>query len=42
MSKGFIEGSTSPSLIVGELGYPRVRVYLGINPLELEEESVFL
>lgn len=30
--KGVVEGSTPPTLIVGETGYPNVRLYIGIPP----------
>ena len=30
VSKGVVDGSTPPSLVVGEYGYPQVNVYLGL------------
>jgi len=41
ISKGSLEGSTPPSLLVGEAGYPKVRLYLGIPPSVRGDEAAF-
>lgn len=41
VERGYVEGSTPPSVLVGEAGYPRVRVYLGIPPGIKGEKASF-
>jgi len=39
ISRGFVEGSTPPTALVGESGYPRVAIYMGIPPGVYGEEA---
>uniref|UniRef100_A0A832CVS1 DNA repair protein n=1 Tax=Ignisphaera aggregans TaxID=334771 RepID=A0A832CVS1_9CREN len=41
VERGYIEGSTPPTVIVGERGYPLVRVYFGVPPGIKGEKASF-
>lgn len=41
VERGYVEGSTPPTVLVGETGYPLVRVYFGVPPGIKGEKASF-